>query len=384
MDIDESAISTRQNEIKMFTTRSSKAKKFQPVVTSLTNDEICQKIKAGVFEIKTEKYKEKYKNRSAAWKIIGSIFCNNQILKDKVACRNCFAVLNYKYQWGTSNLIAHLNGCGTRRKFSEELSTASVVADIKRNVKTDIVRFVCQDLRAFKTVSGEGFISLADKLISIGARFGENLSAREILPHPTTVSRAIHQMADEHRATLKEKLASLIEDGIGVTLDLWTENYKQRTYININVHFIDNVMQERTLCVKNFDEFQKTGANIFAEVSNVLKEFGIDNMKDAIFVTDRASNMKLALTEQTRLDCAAHMVNSIVSKMFSEASNLELKITLRESRSLVTYVKKSNIQSELQVTLKAESVTRWSGKYPFSAGQCQSSILNFSFQVSTQ
>lgn len=340
--------------------------KLEAVEHQMTNEEISQNLKTGAYTIITKIRKQK--NLSPVWGTFGQIkFSQNTLIKGKVACRTCFAVLNYHYSWGTSNLLNHQQSCENQKNAKGDLVEGSVLSDIRRDVKNDVVKFMCQDLKPFKTISGNGFKNLIDKIITVGARFGDSLTAHEILPHPTTVSRAIPEVANDHRMKLREKLMKTIETGIGVTLDVWTDSYNQRSYININAHFFaENTLQERTLCVKLLDKFEKTGANILNEISNVLKTFGVEDLKNIIFVSDRATNLKLALVDNDRLDCAAHMLNSIVCRMLKTCEDPELNFTLKESRNLVAYVKKSCIQDKLQSKLKAETPTRWNGENTIS------------------
>lgn len=335
---------------------------FVEVEKDMTNEDICQNLKSGAYTIVSKSRKQK--NVSPVWQTFGKIkFEPNSIIKGKVACQTCLLVLNYHYLWGTSNLLAHQESCNKRKNEKGDFPEGSVKNDIRRDVKYDVVKFVCQDLRPFATISGNGFENLIDKAITLGARFGESLTAHEILPHPTTVARAIPEIAKKHREELKDQLMKTKETGFGLTLDIWTNSYSQVSYININAHFFaENELQEQTLCVKSLDEIEKTGANIFKSVSNVLKGFGVDDLSDIIFVTDRGANLKLALVENERLDCAAHILNNIVCKMFKNSDDLNLALTLKESRNLVAYVKKSGVQTKLQSTLKSECLTRWNGE----------------------
>ena len=45
-----------------------------------------------------------------------------------------------------------------------------------------------------ETIAGEGFVGLAQSLITLGVKYGQ-VSAKDVLPHPTTVSRKITDVA---------------------------------------------------------------------------------------------------------------------------------------------------------------------------------------------
>lgn len=95
-------------------------------------------------------------------------------------------------------------------------------------------------------------------------------------------------------------------------------------------------------------------------MSLIFEEFGLDPKK-FIFVTDRGSNIISALDGFTRLSCAAHLINNVLS---SAADETDVFTALcKKSKLLVKYLKKSsNLQQKLLTSLKAECNTRWNTK----------------------
>ena len=68
---------------------------------------------------------------------------------------------------------------------------------MKSHITDKCAEFVCKDIRSFETVSGDGFIALAQSVINVGVKYGQ-VSATEVLPlvlHPTTVSRRVSEVA---------------------------------------------------------------------------------------------------------------------------------------------------------------------------------------------
>lgn len=152
--------------------------KIELVGCAMQNTEISQCIKSRTFLI--DAVKRKHKSRTSVWESFGNIVMGpNIIIKNKVACLTCLSVLNYKYQWGTSNLIYHTRGCEIRSNSSKEQLSKQDLDGIKKAVRSEVVRFVCQDLRSFNTNSGVGFINLADRLIELGHQFLESVTANE-------------------------------------------------------------------------------------------------------------------------------------------------------------------------------------------------------------
>jgi len=102
----------------------------------------------------------------------------------------------------------------SRATTSRQLSTAD-----KNEIKDTVVRFCAKDIRPFSTVEGRGFIELAGKLISIGAKYG-NLSPTDVLPSAQTVSRHVADVVSSEKTALSTELSSISK--FGVTTDMWT------------------------------------------------------------------------------------------------------------------------------------------------------------------
>ena len=103
-------------------------------------------------------------------------------------CKYCKTVLKWKGNDATSGLKSHFQSCkskpgglaqkitdvtvlqsspDSRATTSRQLWTAD-----KNEIKDTVVRFCAKDIRPFSTVEGRGFMELAEKLISIGAKYG--------------------------------------------------------------------------------------------------------------------------------------------------------------------------------------------------------------------
>lgn len=91
------------------------------------------------------------------------------------------------------------------------------------------VEFCGRDLRSFKTISGNGFIALIQVLINCAAT-QEQMLAKELLPHPLTVSRHMRNKHEEVRKEiLPEVLEAIQQEQYSATTDMWTDNMEQIT-----------------------------------------------------------------------------------------------------------------------------------------------------------
>lgn len=334
-----------------------------------TNDEISVKIRTTEYTLRDMKMKESGKcgKRSGVWTMFQEIIGNDlNALKGKVACKLCLRVLNYKYQWGTSNLITHMKSCEKQNISSNGRITKDTLCQIKRKLNPHLVKFVTQDFRPCKTVGGEGFLNLADKFIEIGSQFGSSVKAKDIVSHPNTVGKKIHKLSEDHRVQLKKDLVEKLEKGLGITLDMWTEEHSKRPFLGVNVHYLaDNYINERTLCIREINTDDQTGERIHQYVDQILREYGINDKEKLIFVSDHGGNIRKACEKGywIRLNCGGHIVHNIVSHMLTyKPVHSYMKRTLKCCKQLVRYVKKSGLQTKLEKTLKAENKTRWNCK----------------------
>lgn len=108
---------------------------------------------------------------------------------------------------------------------------------------------------------------MAQQLIHVGAVYGP-VAAQDVLPDPTTVSKRCHEMAKEERKRLVAQLNEEVKT-IGMTTDIWTEDYHKLSYMAITCHFLTRTFKlvSKVLTTAVFpQEEAKTGDNIRREI----------------------------------------------------------------------------------------------------------------------
>lgn len=150
---------------------------------------------------------------------------------------------------------------------------------------------------------------------------------------------------------------------------MWTDSFKNNSYITLTVHYINEewVLVNRVLFTTLYTKDQKTGK----EISELLKErftsVGLcDNLFQKLtFITDRGSNIVKALQNQRRMDCMAHALNTVLRNSFSEqnlnSSNIQMVIS--NAKYLVTHFKRTGKIRNLKKTLHQSVDTRWNSIY---------------------
>nr|AAD03082.1 putative transposase [Bactrocera tryoni] len=301
----------------------------------------------------------KRKGRSFVWNILSEILKpDGTLLEGFVYCRTCLKVLKY-YNGQTSNLIRH--PCCRNIKTSQELRTVTV--EDKNEAVKKFTSWVVEDCRPFSVVQGSGFIKLVKFFIKIGASYGEHVDVEDLLPSATTISRNVQKCANEKKEELKEEINNIVSSGgASATIDMWTDNYVKRNFLGVTFHYQKDLkFFDLVLGMKSMNYESSSGDNVLNKLSSMFKEYGVQNMSQIKFITDRGSNMVKALKQNIRLNCSSHLFSNVLDKSFEETE--ELTDVLASCKKIVKYFKKANLQHLLPTSLKSQCPTRWNSNY---------------------
>ncbi|KAH7953537.1 hypothetical protein HPB49_009655 [Dermacentor silvarum] len=175
-------------------------------------------------------------------------------------------------------------------------------------------------MRPFDVVCDKGFLSLADELIAVGARHGI-VPAKYVLPHPTTVSRKVAEVAGALRESLKPDIHQAMEERrCACTVDMWTDDYGKVAYTSATVHYITKKLEliSLDLFTSDFPPEKKTGENIRKEIVRRCEKIGYEEtmLEKVVFVTDQGAKIITALRTFSRMNCSAHILNTILRHTF--------------------------------------------------------------------
>jgi hypothetical protein len=158
-----------------------------------------------------------------------------------------------------------------------------------------------------------------------------------------------------------------VQPRVAVTSDLWTHESTNMPYITVTAHYVTSEwkLSAVILATRNI-EGKKTAQNIYTVIQAILVEFSADRPTN-VFVTDNGANMKAAFAHHQWLSCAGHNINLAVShaldgKMDDEAPlianvrHAEITLLVSACKEIVTRVKRTQIQSKLETTLKQVSI----------------------------
>lgn len=142
---------------------------------------------------------------------------------------------------------------------------------------------------------------------------------------------------------------------------------KKNHYLTLTCHFVNKQweVESRVLFTCQFPDEKKSGENIERELVKQLKKFlNMDiNIENLHFVTDQGTNMLAALRNYKRIDCAAHLLNTVLRNVLKNINSETLLDTLTATKSLVTFLKQSGLSGKLPRTVHQQVDTRWSSLF---------------------
>lgn len=144
-----------------------------------------------------------------------------------VICKKCSTLIQYIVAKGTTGVLKHYDKCSLKntpkqsilpftrkRKLPDKVCSLNVYLCYKRKLnilfcqmKSDMaheaVKFCCADLRPISTVNGHGFRDFCQKLINVGAEYGQ-VNVDEVVPLKNAVSEKISTAFSGIREKMKE------------------------------------------------------------------------------------------------------------------------------------------------------------------------------------
>lgn len=232
----------------------------------------------------------------------------------------------------------------------------------KRAIADSIAFFCASDLRPFHIVEGQGFIDMIQAIIKLASVKGQ-MDAAKLLPTADTVKNHLNTLDKNMRTNLRNHLLSI--PSINATTDHWKDDYVGQSYMTITIHYIDNSsFKIQSRVIGTFAVENKTAAVTLSEFNQHLDDFDIKS-KLRVVVTDNFQAMKSAFKSHDWIGCSAHNLSLVHKHAYGEpdGSNTEIEALIEASKSLVTYVKQSGRNRELEHRLKQQTESRWDSHY---------------------
>lgn len=306
------------------------------------------------------------------WKHFSRIRCaaDNKNVDGFIVCNQCKKVFKYTSTGGTTNILSHIekhqqpNQTNQIDQFFAPVKNFQLSIADKEVLVDASVNFVCKDLRPYLALEGEGMLDFAQCIWNMGAKLGMKSrdEIRSALPSAVTVSRNVKKNAEKKKNEMRTILSKMITCCLfmGVTCDIWMDDYRRISYMALTIHFYTNVMNlcDQVISIVPLDITKRKSASYIKDVikqSLQSNNIPFDNEK-LVFVTDRGANIKKALENFYRLNCFPHFINNTVQ----EACKIDIIAkAIKQCAELVRYFKISGLNNELKVSLKSVVKTRF-------------------------
>lgn len=189
----------------------------------------------------------------------------------------------YNYSTGTSTLSRHKclilntkNDAQTSMNSFIVKKTKTIPEKLKSECIEKSVKFCSLDIRPMSVIDGSRFKELGQFLIKVGSQY-VNIDIKDLLPHPTTITKNAIKIAENHRNELIENILPFIQENCcAMTTDMWSDKYKKLHYITITIHYINRnwMLQKHVLHTGQWPLTEKkTAENIKNCIGKFLTSF---------------------------------------------------------------------------------------------------------------
>ncbi|CAF1542534.1 unnamed protein product [Adineta ricciae] len=320
------------------------------------------------------------------WGHFHQIFVNHD-QQAFVSCNECKRILAFTSANGTNNLKSHLASCSktetnisdlyqtTVRDFYSSSKPLKIPNKIKLSVTQACAEFSALDGRAFATMKGSGFQTLAHVLFDAG-RLLQNSSVQieDILPHPTTISRNVVRIYEQSKTQLISICESL--KSFCLIVDNWTEAFTGINYCGIALRHVDDDFKLLSFILGCYvyDAPSHSAAHFRDFVDSKLQEYNLQLDESKFVVSDNEPKMVAAFREKCRrIGCSDHYLNKQLQHAFESSEIHVNKFTVDkvncgtaqtvflQVKNIVTHVRRSHRQQQLSRKLQTYSETRFNG-----------------------
>ena len=190
---------------------------------------------------------------------------------------------------GSSHSKRHAEYCKPRQsKYKQQLltfhfnkKTLKLSESGKLAIKDVKLQFCVRGYHSFNSLENDGLNTLIQTFVNIAEKYGV-CEVKDLLYSRNTICSFSREKAAEIKRMFELILVEPLEaESVAVTLDLWTSNYNNNSYLNVHAFWIDQSFQIKHQCLANrhFGTERHTAKNIAKTIQNILCEYGIDVSK---------------------------------------------------------------------------------------------------------
>ncbi|KAJ1530248.1 hypothetical protein ONE63_005171 [Megalurothrips usitatus] len=249
-----------------------------------------------------------------------------------VQCNSCKKIFSHdSSKTGTTSLVSHArNACPGKRL--KDAPYKELTADAKSLFVDKVAEFCASTMSSMNHMTGDALVQLVQTALDIGFHAGGRVDARELVPKDTsTIADRIDAQADVAREEVMKRVKEAINDKrCRCTTDMWTDDENHFNFIDVTAHFSNSNcsgQESHFICMAKFPvAMEKNGTNIRNAIFREMTDLGVsaEQFSNIEWVTDRGANVKKALEDNDRADCAAHLINTTVKSTLT-LTHLELR-----------------------------------------------------------
>ena len=167
-----------------------------------------------------------------------------------VSCSICKCILKYDSKsTGSSHVKRHTEHCKPSNGKQELLTsllnkkTLKLNESEKVNIKNAQLQFCVRGYHSFNSLENDGLVTLLQTFANTAAKHGR-FDVKHTLYGRNTISSFCKEKVVEVKDSLRLKLQEPQEaESISVTLDLWTSNFNNKSYLDVHAFWIDDLFQ---------------------------------------------------------------------------------------------------------------------------------------------
>lgn len=318
------------------------------------------------------------------WKDLQLIaqMCNDKevVLQGWCACKYCHQLFRThsdvdekgkRKNYGLSSQQRHVANCSKKPCSSSKqqpriatflTSKKKLTASQANRLKIAEVKYVVGGMHSFLSVEHEGLLNLAQTCVALGNETG-NVQVNDIWYGRKTVQATTLEEFHKLTLTLKNILSpSISANEVAACTDLWTDDHKKRSYLDFTVFWLDESwsLKHTMLRCKVFEAERKTADNIREEIHTIMAQFDLPT-GDTPITTDAGANIVAALNAESRYQCMAHRLSTVLRDAWSYAIKHDKSLCALDEavRDVSGFIHRSSIMcDDLPLSLKSSCATR--------------------------
>ncbi|CAF4236939.1 unnamed protein product, partial [Rotaria sp. Silwood2] len=254
-----------------------------------------------------------------------------------LSCKKCFKTFKYSRISGTAQFNNHIcvknalvfdssSPSPTRTNYKQQILPSGFTASRKlpttevEKVNSYMVNWIVGDLRPFSIVEDGGLKGLAQLLINLGSSHG-SVDINEVFCRERTISRRVVEIADIARNDVATILSEpLMMKSVTICPDMWTDKFRNVLYLGATAIFVDSdySYHQLELFCRPYTQADKSASSTILALKEELKDFGIHDLTEVQWISDRGSNFMGAFREYNPIYCFAHRLNNILKELFHQ------------------------------------------------------------------